>query len=665
MNPIIPTGNPVADPAAVALTADVEIDEEAAREAQEQAEKEAKAQEEAAVKQWLKRIEASKKRDKDERAKWQRWRSFVAGTPEDEEGEAREFLVDAPLLQGVMETTQASVYAKDPDVSVQPEESVSENRYEMVRAFCKTLQIVLSRLFKDGDLKAAIKRQSLSAMTNSVGWVKVLLQLDKKTDPLILNQISDMQDNLRRVDSLIRSIADPAACTDVEALKAELTNQLRALEERVEVVTARGAIFDFVRADDVFVDENLREVVDYKRADWLAHRDFMQWDKAKDKFGLSDEKMAGATTYSVPDDGTQPTEIAKGGMAADGGKGSVAVIEVWDRTSSTIHTLIEGMKCYARPPYSPQPASRRFYPLFLLGFHFVDGLRWPRSDVDLAHKLQEEASRALSNFAEHRRRARPKTIFNKHNLSPEDVSAIQNAESIEFVGLDPIDPAGDISKMLHVPQYPTVDPGLYDISPYRAAIEELFGLQDAARGAVVKAKTATEAGFQDAGRETRMDWRRDYVEEELTEMAQYLAELSLQAMPLEEVQKYAGPDAMWPELTKDEIYSLVSIKIRGGSSGKPDTRAEREAWATIMPLVDKSIGEIAQLMSNPATAQLAELKIELLRETVRRLDDRIDVTRFLPKPGMVPTLPPAVPGAVPGQPGAPQLSAVPNAAAAA
>lgn len=656
----IPGENPVA----AALTADVEIDEEAARQEQEDAEKAAKEQEEAAVKQWFKRIEASKKRDKDERAKWRRWRSFVAGTPEDEDGEAREFLVDAPLLQGVMETTQANIYAKDPDVSVQPEESVTESRYEMVRAFCKTLQIVLSRLFKDGDLKSAIKRQSLSAMTNSVGWVKVLLQLDKKSDPLILNQISDMQDNLRRVDSLMRSIADPAACADVEVLKAELTNQLRALEERVEVVTARGAVFDFVRCDDVFVDENLREVVDYKRADWLGHRDFMEWDKAKDKFGLTDEKMAGATSYSVPDDGSQPTEIAKGGTDQSGGKGSVAVIEIWDRTSSTIHTLIEGLKCYARPPYSPQPASRRFYPLFLLGFHFVDGLRWPRSDVDLAHKLQEEASRALSGFAEHRRRVRPKTIFNKQQLKPEDVDAIQNAENIEFVGVDPVDPAADVSKMLHVPQYPNVDPGLYDIGPYRAAIEELFGLQDAARGAVVKAKTATEAGFQDASRETRMDWRRDYIEGEITEIACYLAELSLQAMPLEEVQKYAGPDAMWPEFTKDEIYSLVSISIRGGSSGKPDTRAEREAWATIMPLIDKSITEIAQLMSNPMTAPMAELKIELLRETVRRLDDRIDVTRFLPKPGMVPVLPPAVSGATPGQPGAPNLTAVPAAAAA-
>lgn len=631
-----------------------ELDLDAEREVREDAEKEAKRQEEAAVKQWFARIEASKKLDKDERKKWQRWRSFMAGTPEDPEGEAREFLVDAPLLQGVIETTQSNIYAKDPDVSVRPEQAVTPRRYEDVRAFCKTLEILLSRLFRDGGLKGAIKRQSLSAMTNCVGWVKVLLQLDKRTDPLILAQISDMQDNLRRVDDLLRVLQDPAACQNVDALKAELAVQLQALEERVEVVAARGAVFDFVSADNVFIDENLKEVIDYLQADWIGHREFLPWDKARAQLGLTDDKMKGATVYTG-----QHEESGQASRPADGDspKGFVALIEVWDRTSSTIHTMVEGMKCYARPPYTPKPASRRFYPLFLLGFHFVDGQRWPRSDVDLAHKLQEEGSRALSNFAEHRRRVRPKTFFNKQNLKPEDVAAIQDAENIELVGLDPVDPATDMSKMVYTPSYPQVDPGLYDIAPYRAAIEEIFGLQDAARGAAVKTKTATEAGIQDAGRETRMDWRRDYVEEELREIAHYLAELTLQAMPLEEVQRYAGAEAMWPELSKDEIYALVSIDIRGGSSGKPDTRAEREAWATILPMIDKSIAEIAQLQSNPLTAPLAELKIELLRETVRRLDDRIDVERFLPQPGMVPPSPVAAPGA-------PQLSAVPAVQAA-
>lgn len=630
------------------------LDPDALREQQEQAKATADAQEQAMVKHWFKRIEASRKLDEDERKEWKRWRSFMDAKPEDEDGEAREFLVDAPLLQGVIETTQAAIYAKDPEVSVQPEDSVDAARMEAVRNFSKTLEIILSRLFRDGDLKSAIKRQSLSAMTNCVGWVKVLLQQDKRTDPLIVNKISDMRDNLRRIDSLLAHLKDPAACADVDQLKAELTDQLRALEDRVEVAGAMGAAFDFIHPDDLFVDENLREVADYRQAGWLAQREFMTTAKARETFGLGEDGLRGAKTYAdqagedrtTTQEGTEP-------------KGFVAVYEVWDRNASTIYTMIDGCKTYARPPYSPTPASRRFYPFFLLGFHFIDKRRWPRSDVDLAHKLQEEASRALSNFAEHRRRVRPKTFFNKQNLKPEDVSAIQGAENIELVGLDPVDPAIPLSNLLHTPSYPQVDPGLYDIGVYRAAIEEIFGLQDAARGAVVKAKTATEAGFQEAGKESRMDWRRDAIEEQLTEISRYLAELVLQAFPVEVATRYAGPGAMWPTLDKEEIYALVSINIRGGSSGKPDTRAEREAWATLLPMIEKAIAEISMLQGNPQTQPAAEAKIELLKETVRRMDDRIDVERFIPKVAPMLSVTPGVTA------GAPNLTAVPPAAVAA
>lgn len=609
------------------------VDPEQAAADAEQARKEAEAQEYAQVKQWFKRIEASRKVDSDQRKQWKKWRSFLAGKPEDEDGEGREFLVDAPLLQSVIEGTMANVYAQNPDVSCVPEESVDETRYEQVRAFGKTLQIVLSRMFRDGNLKGAIKRTALSAMTNNIGWIKPMLQLDKRTDPIIRKQISDMQDNLQRIDFLRNAINDPAQCGELDTLKAELTDQLRALEERVEVTIARGAVFDFLRSDDVQVDGACKELIDYPQADWIAQREFLPVDKAKERYPLGGDKWKGATTYGDKLDEENPA------AKASEGKGFVALWEVWDRTTNTIYTLAEGLKCYARKPYSPNPASRRFYPFFALAFHWIDGERWPRSDVDLGHKLQEEASRALSGFAEHRRRVRPKTIFNKHQLTPADADAIANAEAVEMVGVAPVDPGADVRTMVAPIVYPQVDAGLYDISPYRAAIEELFGQQDASRGGIVKAKTATEAGIAEEGRQSRIDWRRDAVEEFITEIAQYLAELALQAMPVEEAVRYAGPGAMWPELSKDEIYALLSISIRGGSSGKPDTKAEREAWSVLLPMLDKSITEIAGLMSNPQTKPLADVKVELLKETIRRMDDRIDVERFIPK--LLPMLPAA------------------------
>lgn len=594
----------------------------------------------AAAKSWLGKIEASRDHDKEQRKKWAGWRRILSGKPEDPDTHS-EFLVDAPLLQSVIETTLANVYANDPDVSATPSEAVSEARYEHVKAFGKTLQVVLSRQFKDSGLKAAIKRQAMSAMTNGVGWVKPMLQLEKRRDPVILRRISDVQDNLSRIEALSAAVEDPAGCGDIDVKRAELADQLRALQDQVEIQVARGTVCDYLRADDVQVDMECAELADYLSANWIAQRAFMSPDEAVERFGCDKDALAGAKMYTKRADGD--------GYAAAtnlNAKAEVAVWEVWDRLASTVHTLAEGCIDYLRAPYSPNPVSRRFYPFFCLAFHWLDDERWPRSDVDLGRKLQEEASRALSNFAEHRRRVRPKIIFNRGLMSDTDADKIANGENLEMVGIDPTDPGSDISRSLFVPNYPQVDPGLYDITPYRQALEELFGLSETRRGGVIKTKTLGEAEMVEQGSETRMDWRREAVEVELTEIAQYLAELVLQAMPIEEAQRYAGADAMWPQLSKDDIYALLSVSVRAGSSGKPNTRSEQEAWSTLLPLIDKTITEIAGLLSNPLTVPLANVKIELLKETVRRLDDRIDVTRFIPK--VAPMAPPfAVPGAAP------------------
>lgn len=624
------------------------IDQPAPIESEDGKNVEAELQEKAAVKEWLGKIEASRKHDSDERKRWKKWRSFMGGTPEGEDGEVREFLVDAPLLQSVIETALSNTYASEPDVSVVPADSVDERQFELTRAFCKTLEIVLSRQFADGDLKATLKREALSAMTNCIGWIKPMVQQDKKKDPIILNRISDVQDNLARVDRLIEQIGDPSQCGDLDARKAELNNQLRSLQEQVEVRVARGTVFDFIRPDDIQVSMDCPELADYLMSPWIAQRTFMSMDKLIEFSGLPKDKLRGATMYAKRSD--------EGGSKSGEEKAEIAVWEIWDRESSTVHTVAEGVNCYVRQPYGPSPVSRRFYPFFALSFHWVDDRRWPRGDVDLGHKLQEEASRSLSQFAVHRRRVRPKIVFDRGQLTPEDVRKLEDSEAIEFVGLDPLDKSIPLQNSMFVPNYPPVDPGLYDITPYRQALEELFGLSETRRGGVIKTKTLGEAEMVEQGSETRMDWRRDAVETQLQEIARYLAELLMQAMPLEEVQKLAGPGAMWPQLSKDEIYTMAVISIRAGSSGKPNTRADREAWGTLMPIIDKSVTEIAGLMSNPMTKPLADVKIELLKETVRRLDDRIDVTRFIPK-----VQPMAVAPVIPGDPPLPpdpNLSAV-------
>ena len=81
--------------------------------------------------------------------------------------------VRANLILGIMQTLVPLYYAKDPEIDVSPEEQVQDVSYGALDTFCRTLQIVLNRLFiRNGELKRRITRTILSAMTNGVAWLK-------------------------------------------------------------------------------------------------------------------------------------------------------------------------------------------------------------------------------------------------------------------------------------------------------------------------------------------------------------------------------------------------------------------------------------------------------------------------------------------------------------
>lgn len=97
---------------------------------------------------------------------------------------------------------------------------------------------------------------------------------------------------------------------------------------------------------------------------------------------------------------------------------------------------------------------------------------------------------------------------------------------------------------------------------------------------------------------------------------------------------------------------MVEINIVAGTTGAPDKVQAQETWAKIFPLVQQLLGQIMQIAAQGGDYGPLEA---LLRETLHRFDDRIDVDQFLPRPA--PTVPPVAPGAAPAAP-APQAGPV-------
>jgi hypothetical protein len=83
-------------------------------------------------------------------------------------------------------------------------------------------------------------------------------------------------------------------------------------------------------------------------------------------------------------------------------------------------------------------------------------------------------------------------------------------------------------------------------------------------------------------------------------------------------------------MSKEEIFSMVNIGIRAGSTTKPNKMRERETWTQLLPQIEKTMQTVTQLRES-GQIDMANAAMELLRETIGRFDERIDIDAFIPE----------------------------------
>lgn len=599
-----------------------------------------KAAKEALVQKWDEKIRRARKHDREARQRWADDRRVARGETD--------WLVDTNLIAAILEVLAAFLYAKNPDISIKPSPSANRKMLKEYRALSETLEIMVSRLMRDAGLKRVAKRWVRSSMTVGVGWIKAAMQTRTERDPMIADQINDLKDNMERLAALQNKLKDGEA-DDNDATKAEIESQITALTGQLERQVAEGLVLDLMAPEDVVVAPDCGEVENYLHSPWIAFDMYKDKDDALAITGWSGEQaecLKQANTYtqrprkgedsdtegSTASNSTQWVSLeSESDERAENPDGFYRFTEIWSLKDGVVYTMIDGVKDkWAREPYAPRTGSR-FYPAFMLAFHPIDGERWPQSDVYQLKRLQDEYGRIRSNYSEHRRRAIPGVVFNETAVQPESITKLMGAQVQEYTGIKPLTPNVDL-RTLFVPKlYNQVDPGLYNTEVITQEMEKVSGAQDAVQGGIAVEKTATEAQILESGRGARTGARLDTLEDVLTEMAEYVTQLVLLTMDQADAVRYAGPDAVWIDMTVDEAHTLFATEIKAGSTGKPKANSDREAWATLLPLMEKLIDRIGHARMQ-GQEWAAQPWIAMLQETSRRLDDFAEIEKFLPAP---------------------------------
>lgn len=586
-------------------------------------------EESALVKRYKSAIERETKRHEERFKKYERNRAAYRGIM-DEKGK----LARTNLIFSTIATLYPQIYAKNPDISLSPAESVDDSSYANVKQYGKTAEVILQRmLMREANMKERAKSLVRATMLCEVGWLKLTYQKDVREDPIIKDRMNDIQDNIERIKSMTAELDEEGAGMDNDADLGALQLELQGLASRTETVVSSGLVVDKLMTEDLIcLDPTIRDFYDYRNASALAQRTWFDEEKFEATFGRCPtgkaSKWVGKTLkQAASQEGTTGKSAAAGDQDAE----FFAVWEIWDKNANSVLTWCEGEEGWCRPPFQPKTVGRRWYPFFGLCFNPVDGEFYGVSDVDLLIELQNEYNDTRDALREHRKYSIPiRVVRAGGSLTPADVQAIRDAKYGQTVVIGG-DSAVPLKNDVDTLEGPRIDPALYDVQMIRADIEMVSGASDAARGMVMQAKTATEAEIMQSGMASRTAERQDAIEDFIEEMAKYAIEMLTGELSIPEVVRFAGQGAVWPEGGQmDQVFDILNLEIRAGSSGKPNQNKERDQWIQLMPIVQTAMEKVMMLRQQ-GMDDMADAVIELTRESLHRFDERIDVDAFLPR----------------------------------
>lgn len=577
----------------------------------------------ALIKKFSNRITLAKEQNKEFHKDINRFRQYQYGTIHND---GKSGLVRTNLIFSTMATLLPHIYAKNPDVSVSPTPIVEKDQYQATKMFGATCEILLDqKVVKEAELKSNAKANCRSSMVTSIGWIKMCWQENYESDPLMQNRIQDSQTELARLEMLIKK-ADDAQCSEYESAAEELRLAIAGMQKEKGIPLYKGFVIDRVRSEDLLIlDDAVEEFHQYKNAKAISH---IVWMTAED-FEMRFERKPSGKATKFEQRALEASELDKK-KTTDGKRAEFyCVHEIWDKESKTVYTWLEGEDKWCDEPYQPTSQPHRWYPFYGLAFNIVEGRFRPLSDVELLMELQDEYNTTRTNYAEHRKKSLPIRLFRTNgSLTDEDVKNLQKAKSGDMIGIEgmPNVPLGsDIAEYQPI----RIDPNVYDVSAIRNDMDLMSGLSDAARGNLLQPKTATEADIMSNNMNSRVDERRDVTEDWLTEIFVGGLETMLITLNENEVRAIAGQDATWPEMNREQIWSMVRLSVRGGSTTKPNKAKERETWTQLLPQIQTTMQTVMELRQN-GEIQMANAAVELLRETLQRFDENIDLDMFIP-----------------------------------
>lgn len=495
----------------------------------------------------------------------------------------------------------------------------------MIDKIAKSLKIVYQWQVdhQEPEFKLQMKQLVQRAITTGVAYVRLSFVRDDDTLITTSSLRNTMDDRARQVEELMQRVDS----WDVNERSSD-TEQLSMLANSLAYSQSDGEqddinerlVFDFPPVTSIIVDPCCRSLKGFVGAQWIAQEYVLPLNEVNAYFETQIKPGGDLVTYNS-------NNHREGVVVFDGSNGSmtdednpyVAVWEIIDKRTKSHLFVCNGSKDYLQAPEPLHPCVSRFWPILTLLFNDVEveseckATIYPPSDVQLMKHVQKEWNRSRDALREHRKQNHPKYVTGAGWLTEQDKKMLQNAPQSGIIELQGVPPGTDIGKMLAPLMHAPIDPALYDTAALQQDMLLSVGMQEANVGPT-SGSTATESTIAEQSRLSTASSNVDDLDDLLSDLAKAGGEMLLKEMSEENAKRIAGVGAVWPTTNRKDFLNEVYLKIMAASSGRPNQAIESANFQRLAPL-------LLQAGASPKF---------LVEEGVKRLDDRLDVSKAFP-----------------------------------
>jgi hypothetical protein len=509
--------------------------------------------------------------------------------------------LDFRLWDGSPDTLQAALANPLAPGATELLADISEGKKtrELYDRIGQTMEILMQYFLNEGNPRFKLQAKQLirRVRTCGVGYIEVGWQRIMKPSPSADGQLSDMSSRLAHIERQVHELKEGEIQTD-SAEAEELRTAINALQSQEQVILREGLTFDFPRARHMIIDPEVTQLRGFIGARWMAREYLMPHDRVEERFNV-DLKTA-YTKHTATTSNPTGTELA-------------CVWRVFDLENGTEFYLCDGYKGFLQDPAEPDAFYEQGHPWLALTFNDVedeDDCFCP-SDVEILRPMQLEINRAREAVRQHRIANRPAWVGAKGLFTNEDKFRMAAHEINEFIELDSIPASGDVDIRTKIQAKPVapIDPATYETETVFVDILRTMGEQEANLGGTSGA-TATESSIAEGSRMSAVSSNVDDLDEFLSDVARMSGQLLLHELSVEWAQRIAGPGAVWPDLSREEIANEIFLEVRAGSSGRPNRAMKLANIERIAPFVLQTPG------LNP---------LWWLRNMLEEMDDGLDI----------------------------------------